>query len=54
MTRRPWTSQDIATLRRLYANTPTKELAEHFGRSLGSVYDDGAAVRAGEIRRGDG
>ena len=39
MTRRPWTEQDIATLRRLYANTPTKELAEHFGRSLGGVYD---------------
>ena len=36
MTRRPWTEQDIATLRRLYANTPTKELAEHFGRSLGA------------------
>lgn len=39
MTRRPWTSQDIATLRRLYAETPTTELAEHFGRSLKIVYE---------------
>lgn len=39
MTRRPWTEQDIATLRRLYASTPTTELAEHFGRSLKIVYE---------------
>lgn len=39
MTRRPWTEQEIATLRRLYAETPTTELAEHFGRSLKIVYE---------------
>lgn len=39
MKRRPWTEQDIATLRRLYASTPTTELAEHFGRGLRAVYD---------------
>lgn len=39
-----WSSQKTrrdahATLRRLYAETPTTELAEHFGRSLKIVYD---------------
>lgn len=28
MTRRPWTSQDIATLRAIYAETPTAAVAE--------------------------
>lgn len=39
MTRRPWTSQDIATLRRLYAETPTQALADSLGRSLKMVYE---------------
>lgn len=37
--RRPWTSQDIATLRRLYAETPTVEIGERLGRHIESIYE---------------
>lgn len=39
MTRRPWTSTDLAVLRAEYAETPTQELADRLGRALRAVYD---------------
>ena len=45
MTRRPWTSQDIATLRAIYAETPTAAVAEQLGRGVRAVYD-----KANELR----
>lgn len=45
MKRRPWTEQDIATLRALYAETPTAAVAEQLGRGVRAVYD-----KANELR----
>lgn len=38
MKRRPWTEEEIETLRCLYPDTPTKKIASQFGRPLTLVY----------------
>lgn len=38
MTRRHWTATEDATVRRLYSDTPTAQLARQLGRPVGSVY----------------
>lgn len=54
--RRPWTSQDIATLRALYAETPTAAVAEQLGRGVRAAYllmeSDSPRIRARIIAPG--
>jgi len=38
MTRPPWTPEQLDTLRRLYAMTPTIQIAEQIGRPLRATY----------------
>ena len=38
MTRTPWTPEQLDTLRRLYAMTPTIQIAEQIGRPLRATY----------------
>ena len=38
MTRTPWTAEQLDTLRRLYAMTPTIQIAEQIGRPLRATY----------------
>lgn len=48
--RRFWTAAELDILRELYPDTPTAQLAERFGRSVGQVYQ--AAARYG-LRKSD-
>jgi FixJ family two-component response regulator len=34
---KPWTPQEIKTLRKIYRDTPTKEVAKKLGRSVSSI-----------------
>lgn len=44
MTKRLWTDEEVATLARLYPDTPTQTIADAFGRSLSQVYQKARAV----------
>ena len=35
---RPWTTTDVATVRRLYPHTPTKEVADLLNRTVGAIH----------------
>jgi hypothetical protein len=41
MNGRPYTAADLATLRRLYPDTPTNALAKTMARSVRAVYGPG-------------
>lgn len=65
MTRGRWSAADLRVLRKLYPNTPTKDIAAKLGRSLGPVYQTAARLglkksaaylaspAASRLRRGD-
>jgi hypothetical protein len=38
MIRRPWTTGELARLKRLYSDTPMSDLAAIFGRTKSSIY----------------
>lgn len=44
MARTPWTTAEVRCLQRLYASTPTADLAERLGRPIGKVYQKAAAL----------
>ncbi|MGB7422922.1 MAG: HNH endonuclease [Comamonas sp.] len=64
MTRRPWTEQELATLRALYPDMTAKTVARRLGRSVLSVYGQANALdlrksaafwasdRTGRVQRG--
>lgn len=66
MTRRFWTDIEVEILRRLYADTPTRLVADKLGRPLSQVYQTAARLglkksdeylaspHACRLRRGDG
>jgi hypothetical protein len=45
---RRWTEEELDEIRRLYADTPTEQLAKHFGRPVHSIYN--AATRLGIVK----
>ena len=65
MNGKPWSEEDIATLRRLYADTRTADIAALMGRELTSTYAKAkvlrlakseafkASVKSGRIQRGN-
>lgn len=65
MNGRPWTDRDVALLRELYPDTPTKDLVRRFGRKIQRVYAKAkqlglrksgaylASPHACRLRRGD-
>lgn len=63
--KRFWTDSEVETLRKIYPDTPTPEVAKHFNRPVGQVYNKAHALglrksaeylagpHASRLRRGD-